>query len=43
MAAQPIIELHGARIFQREHLLLNNVDRTIYKGEFIYSIGRTCT
>ena len=43
MAAEPIIELHGARIFQRENLVLNNVDLTIYKGEFIYLIGRTGT
>ena len=41
MAAEPIIELHGARIFQRENLVLNNVDFTVYKGEFIYLIGRT--
>ena len=41
MNAEPIIELHGARIFQRENLVLNNVDLTIYKGEFIYLIGRT--
>ncbi|MFZ1686385.1 MAG: ATP-binding cassette domain-containing protein [Flavobacteriales bacterium] len=43
MAAEPIIELHGARIFQRENLVLNNVDLTVYKGEFIYLIGRTGT
>lgn len=41
MAAEPIIELHGARIFQRENLVLNNLDLTVYKGEFIYLIGRT--
>ena len=41
MAAEPIIELHNARIFQRENLVLNNVDFTVYKGEFIYLIGRT--
>jgi cell division transport system ATP-binding protein len=40
MASEPIIELHGARIFQRENLVLNNVDLTMYKGEFIYLIGR---
>lgn len=37
----PIIELHDARIFQRENLILNNVDLTVHKGEFIYLIGRT--
>ena len=41
MAPEPIIELHGARIFQRENLVLNNLDLTVYKGEFIYLIGRT--
>ena len=43
MPAEPIIELHNARIFQRENLVLNNVDLTVYKGEFIYLIGRTGT
>ncbi|MEO8067489.1 MAG: ATP-binding cassette domain-containing protein [Flavobacteriales bacterium] len=43
MAAEPIIELHNARLFQRENLVLNNVDLTVYKGEFIYLIGRTGT
>ena len=37
----PIIELHNARIFQRENLVLNNLDFTVYKGEFLYLIGRT--
>lgn len=37
----PIILLQGVRIFQRENLVLNNVDLTVHKGEFIYLIGRT--
>ena len=37
----PIIELHDARIFQRENLVLNNVDLTINSGEFVYLVGRT--
>lgn len=37
----PIIELHDCRIFQRENLVLNNVDLTVHAGEFIYLIGRT--
>ncbi|MBS1581632.1 MAG: ATP-binding cassette domain-containing protein [Bacteroidetes bacterium] len=37
----PIIELHNVRIFQRENLVLNNVDLTVYTGEFLYLIGRT--
>ena len=41
MSTSPIIELHNVRIFQRENLILNNVDFTVYKGEFLYLIGRT--
>ncbi len=41
MEPAPIIELHNVRIFQRENLILNNVDFTVYKGEFLYLIGRT--
>lgn len=41
MSDSPIILLHGVRIFQRENLILNNVDFTVYKGEFLYLIGRT--
>ena len=41
MSSSPIILLHGVRIFQRENLVLNNVDFTVHKGEFIYLIGRT--
>lgn len=41
MPTEAIIELHNARIFQRENLVLNNVDFTVHKGEFLYLIGRT--
>ncbi len=37
----PIIELNAVRIFQRENLVLDNVDFTVHKGEFLYLIGRT--
>lgn len=37
----PIIDVRNARIFQRENLVLNNVDFTVVKGEFLYLIGRT--
>ena len=37
----PIIELNAVRIFQRENLVLDHVDFTVHKGEFIYLIGRT--
>jgi cell division transport system ATP-binding protein len=39
--SSPIIELNDVRIFQRENLVLNNVDFTVHKGEFLYLIGRT--
>lgn len=41
MADSPIIQLNGVRIFQRENLVLNQVDFSVYKGEFLYLIGRT--
>jgi cell division transport system ATP-binding protein len=41
MSNDIIIELHNARIFQRENLVLNNVDFTVRKGEYLYLIGRT--
>ncbi|MGV9012442.1 MAG: cell division ATP-binding protein FtsE [Flavobacteriales bacterium] len=37
----PIIQLTNARIFQRENLVLNNVDLTVNAGEFVYLVGRT--
>ncbi len=39
--SSPIIELHDARIFQQENLVLNHVDLTVHAGEFIYLVGRT--
>jgi len=41
MSDSPIILLHSVRIFQRENLVLNNVDLSVQKGEFLYLIGRT--
>lgn len=41
MSDSPVIQLNNVRIFQRENLVLNNVDFAVYKGEFIYLIGRT--
>jgi cell division transport system ATP-binding protein len=38
---EPIIEIKNASIFQRENLVLSNVNLTLNKGEFIYLIGRT--
>jgi len=37
---EPIIELKNADIYQRETLVLNNVNLIINKGEFIYIIGK---
>ena len=37
----PIIEIKNASIFQRENLVLSDVNLTLNKGEFIYLIGRT--
>ena len=39
--SEPIIELKNASIFQRENLVLANVNFTLNKGEFAYLIGRT--
>jgi cell division transport system ATP-binding protein len=39
--SEPIIEIRNASIFQRENLVLSNVNLTLHKGEFIYLIGRT--
>jgi len=37
---EPIIELKNADIYQRERLVLNNVNLSINKGEFLYIIGK---
>lgn len=37
----PIIELKKASIFQRENLILANVNLSISEGEFVYLIGKT--
>ena len=39
--SEPIIEIKNASIFQRENLVLSDVNLTLNKGEFIYLIGRT--
>lgn len=39
--SNPIIELRDARVFQRENLVLNNVDLVLHAGEFLYMVGRT--
>ncbi|WP_416443378.1 cell division ATP-binding protein FtsE [Leeuwenhoekiella sp. A16] len=36
-----VLELKNAAIFQRENLILSDVNVTINKGEFVYLIGKT--
>ncbi|MBZ9786322.1 ATP-binding cassette domain-containing protein [Psychroflexus sp. CAK57W] len=40
---ETILELSDASIFQRETLILSNVNIEIQKGEFVYLIGKTGT
>ena len=41
MSLDTIIEFHGAAIFQNDVLVLNNVDFSVDRGEFVYLIGKT--
>ncbi|MBI5858755.1 MAG: ATP-binding cassette domain-containing protein [Sphingobacteriales bacterium] len=41
--AEPIIELRQANIYQGDNLILQNVNLTIHKGEFVYLVGKTGT
>lgn len=41
--SQPILFLKNAEIFQREKLILSNVNLKVDKGEFVYLIGKTGT
>lgn len=41
--SQPILYLKNAEIFQREKLVLSNVNLKIDQGEFVYLIGKTGT
>lgn len=36
-----IVNLNKINIFQKNNLILTNVDLTIHKGEFVYLIGKT--
>lgn len=38
---ETILDLNGVDIFQRDNLILKNVDLQIDKGEFVYLIGKT--
>ncbi|MCH8534752.1 MAG: ATP-binding cassette domain-containing protein [Flavobacteriaceae bacterium] len=41
--SEPILVLDNAKIYQRESLILSDVNITINKGEFVYLIGKTGT
>lgn len=43
MSEEVLIELKNASIFQRNNLVLNNINLKINKGELIYLIGKTGT
>jgi len=41
--SQTVLELNNAAIYQRENLILSEVDVKINKGDFVYLIGKTGT
>src|SRR3954470_15622668 len=41
--AEVIIELKRAYIYQGDNLVLENVNLTVHKGEFVYLVGKTGT
>lgn len=41
--AEPIIEIQHANIYQGNNLILQDVNLTINKGEFVYLVGKTGT
>ncbi len=41
--AEPIIELRHANIYQGTNLILQDVNLTVNKGEFVYLVGKTGT
>ncbi|MCM4157696.1 ATP-binding cassette domain-containing protein [Gramella sp. AN32] len=41
--SQIVLELKNAAIYQRESLILSEVDVRVYKGDFVYLIGKTGT
>lgn len=40
MALDTIIEFENANIFQKDNLILKDVNLSINKGEFVYFIGK---
>lgn len=41
--SEPIIEIRNAKIYQGSNLILQNVNLTVNKGEFVYLVGKTGT
>ena len=41
--SEPIIEIHNANIYQGDNLILEGVNLTVNKGEFVYLVGKTGT
>ena len=41
--SETVLELKNAAIYQRESLILSEVDVHINKGDFVYLIGKTGT
>lgn len=41
--AETIVELHNANIYQGESMVLQEVNFTVQKGEFVYLVGKTGT
>ncbi|MCB0284850.1 MAG: ATP-binding cassette domain-containing protein, partial [Calditrichaeota bacterium] len=41
--SEPIIELQNVNIYQGQNLVLQEVDLTVNKGEFVYLVGKTGT
>jgi cell division transport system ATP-binding protein len=41
--AEPIIEIRHANIYQGNNLILQDVNLTVNKGEFVYLVGKTGT
>ena len=37
----PVLSLHNASIYQKDNLILSNINLTINKGELVYLIGKT--
>ncbi|TDA90145.1 ATP-binding cassette domain-containing protein, partial [Halomonas marinisediminis] len=38
---KPVLHLKNASIFQQENLILSDINLDIYKGDFMYLIGKT--